>query len=147
MTDLNQHKWAFLRYCKDFANLLFSVLWVWLAMTTKFGKIKLQESLKFICKQLLPSLPSCKDIAKLSFWVLWICLAMVIKNNSISLYKTLMFMLIPKNKFNPHLFFETLLRYYKVVILSTLGTRSHATKSNSITLQEIWCLFTCKKST
>ena len=134
MTDLNQHKWAFLRYCKDFANLLFSVLWVWLAMTTKFGKIKLQESLKFICKQLLPSLPSCKDIAKLSFWVLWICLAMVIKNNSISLYKTLMFIFMPKNNFIPHLFFETLLRYYKLVILSTLDTPSQATKSNNITL-------------
>ena len=133
MTDLNQHKWAFLRYCKDFANLLFSVLWVWLAMTTKFGKIKLQESLKFICKQLLPSLPSCKDIAKLSFWVLWICLAMVIKNNSISLYKTLMFISMPKNKFIPHFFFETLLRYYKLVILSTLCTpKCH--QKNSITL-------------
>ena len=53
--DGNLHKTSissltsFLRYHKDFANLLFSVTWVCLVLPTKINRIKLQEPLALIC--------------------------------------------------------------------------------------------------
>ena len=41
---------SFSRYCKDFANLLFQVLWVRLAILTNIDNINLQKGL-YICMQ------------------------------------------------------------------------------------------------
>ena len=44
MTQLSQQIWQFLGYRKDFANLLFWVLWAWLVMPTKIDSINLFQS-------------------------------------------------------------------------------------------------------
>ena len=73
---------SFLWYHKDFANLLFWVIWACLITSTKINRISLKESLMFICMQnTTPSLPSflrhCTDITvgnkekgRISKWVL-----------------------------------------------------------------------------
>ena len=68
----------------------------------------------------------CNDIANLLFWVLRACLAMATKNVDINLQKNLMFIIMRKIKYITHLFLEILLRYYKLVILGTLGMPSNA---------------------
>ena len=50
-----------MRYCSDFADLLFGVYWGSLAMPTKTNGINLQESLMFICIQK----NLCSDTAKI----------------------------------------------------------------------------------
>ena len=42
---------SFLRYHKDFAKLLFRVLWACLVMSTKTIRVNLYDSLMFICMQ------------------------------------------------------------------------------------------------
>ena len=40
---------SFMRYCKEFSNLLLWVIWAGLAMPTKINSINLKNSLMFIC--------------------------------------------------------------------------------------------------
>ena len=48
------------------------------------------------------------------------------KINGINLYDSLVFIFMQKIIFFPHLFREILQRYYKLIILGTLGTPDHA---------------------
>ena len=119
---------SFLRYHKYFANLLFWVIWASLAMLTKINNINLYERLIFsACKKSTSSLSSflrnCKDISNLLFWVFWPYLATRSKNDNVILQKTLL-IVIQKIIFIPHLFFEILQSYCKL-IFGTLGTLGH----------------------
>ena len=129
---------SFLSYYKDFANLLFWVIWTCLAMPTTINRINLQESLMFICKQKTSSLPSflryCKDITNLLLWVLWAYLAtMTSKNDTISLQKTLMFIFVQKKSYLP---FASFLKYYRgianlfLVLWTCLATPSISDSTN-----------------
>ena len=74
----------------------------------------------------LPSfLRYCKDNYKLAILTTLACLAMTSKNDTTTLCKTLMFVIMQKNIFIPHLFFEILKRYCRLTILGTLGTPGH----------------------
>ena len=100
-----------------------------LAMPTKVNGFKLQNSLIFYLH--LSSFPSflryCKDITNLPFLVFWACLAMTSKNITTSLQKSLMLLIfMQKIIFIPVLFLEILQRYYKLIILVTLGQLGHA---------------------
>ena len=74
----------------------------------------------------LPSfLRYCKDNYKLAILTTLACLAMTSKNDTTILCKTLMFVIMQKNIFIPHLFFEILKRYCRLTILGTLGMPGH----------------------
>ena len=80
----------FLRYCRDFANLLFWVIWAGLVILTKISGINFCRIVwcLYACKKSTLSLPFlryCKDITILLFWVIWACLTMTSKNSTISL--------------------------------------------------------------
>ena len=68
----------FLRYCKDFANLLFWKPWKSLTIPIKNHSINLQETFILICMQQINFIIHffwryCKEIANLLFWVIWTC--------------------------------------------------------------------------
>ena len=65
----------------------------------------------------------CKDNTSFQYWILWAHLAM---NDTVSLKKTLMLIFMEKIIFIPHLFFEILQRYCKIVIFGTLGMSCHS---------------------
>ena len=48
---------SFLKYYKDFANLLFWVIWTGLALPTKINGINLEDSLMHICMQKIKFIP------------------------------------------------------------------------------------------
>ena len=127
-----------MQYCKDFANLLFWVIWANLAIPTNIDCINLKNSLMFMCMQkinfihllllLLLLLRCFKDLTNLLFWVPWPCLAMTSKNDNTSFQKTLMFFFMQKMIFIPNLFLQILKRYCKLVIYGTLGITDHVHK-------------------
>ena len=113
ITRLNQHTWPFLRYYKDFENLIFWVLSVWLAMHTKIDSINLQESLMYICMQKIKFIPHLFleiliRYCKLVILGALVRLATATKNDSINLWETLIFIFIQKNQIYPHFFLEIL---------------------------------------
>ena len=48
---------SFLRYCRDFANLPFWVIWAGLAMTSKNDTISFQKTLMFVFMEKITSIP------------------------------------------------------------------------------------------
>ena len=79
-----------LRYCNDITNVLFFVLWAWLATHTQSDTINLKRTFVFISRQkvnfiLHVFLEILQRYANFSFGVLWACLAMHTLNDSINL--------------------------------------------------------------
>ena len=121
---------CFLRYCKDFANMLFWVIRADLAMPTKFNCINLLASLVSICIQKLNFIPSLFwDIAKISktcyfgyfghAWLWPVKLHYQPKENfDVYLYA--------RNHIYPFPLCWTITKYYKHVIFSTLDMSGHA---------------------
>ena len=102
-----------LRYCKDIANLLFSVLWTCLATHTQGDTIHLQKTFLFICMQIINFilhvfLEILERHTSILFWVIWTCLVMHTQNVSSNLQKLSMFICIPKINFVIHFFLEIL---------------------------------------
>ena len=104
---------SFLRYRKDFTNLLFWVIWA--SPPRLMVSICRITSRLYACEKSTSSLPYFqryyKDITNLLFWVLWACLAMTSKNDTSSLQRTVMFKFPLKLIFLSHLFLED----YKVI--------------------------------
>ena len=100
---------SFWRYCKNVTNLLFWVLWAYLAMTSNF---RLQKTLMFIFMQKIIFITHLflkyyKDIAKLLFLVLWACLATPTISDT-TLLEALMFLRKQKINLIPQGFLEIL---------------------------------------
>ena len=103
----------FLRYCNNITNLLFWVLWAYLAIHKQSDAIKLYKTFVFICRQknnfiIHIFLEILHRYANFLCWVLWACLATHIQNHTINLWKTLMFICMPKINFITHFFPEIL---------------------------------------
>ena len=127
---------SFLRYCKDFANLLFWVVCAGPVMSTKINDINLQDSLMFILMQKIYfTLPLFYEILqryyKFATLLLSACLAMNTKNDNASFQETLTFIFMQKIIYIPPLFPQLLQRYCKLVIFVLWECQATPTKGNS----------------
>ena len=107
------HLTSFLRYCKDIANLLLSVLCECLIIPTNrklcwnqlVGNFDVYLHAKTQL-DLTSFLRCCKDIANLLFWELCECLIISIKNHGINLKDAFMFIWMQKINFITHFFLK-----------------------------------------
>ena len=99
--------YIFLEILQRYCNLLFPVLWAWLAMHTQSYTIYLKKIFKKSISHSHAFLEILQRYENL-FWERWACLVIHNKNDSINLWKTLMFMYTPKIKFIIHFFLEIL---------------------------------------
>ena len=70
---------------------------------------------------LISFLRYCKEIANLLFWLIWACLATPTWNDTITFMKPSTFISMEKINFNLHVFLDILQKYFKPVVLGTLG--------------------------
>ena len=99
-----------LRYCKDIANLLFFVLWAYLATKTQKDSISFQKTFVFICRQKASFIPPrfSGDTAKILELLILGAFGVPSHEHpnidAISLYKTSMYNCMPKINLLIHFF-------------------------------------------
>ena len=91
---------------------------------------------------LISFLRYCKEIANLLFWLIWACLATPAWNDTITFMKPSTFMSMEKINFNLHVFLDILQKYFKPVVLGTLGMFGYVYPKWKLS-----CLSAGKKST
>ena len=117
-----------LRHCKGIPNLLYWVLWAWLATHIYNDSINLKKPWclsvgKKSTSTFTFSLRYCKDIAKLIFWVFWSCFNSHTQCDNINLQKTFVFIYREKINYIPNVFLDILQRYAKLYVL--IISRTH----------------------